>query len=64
MRGKVRNYTGNKKANKEIFLCDKCQIEQLFLLLLNINFVQEYLGLLLLLHVKDYLERQEAANSG
>ena len=26
MRGKVRNYTGNKKANKEIFLCDKCQL--------------------------------------
>ena len=26
MQGKVQNYTGNKKANKEIFLCDKCQL--------------------------------------
>ena len=40
------------------------QIAQLFLLLLNIDFRQEYFGLLLLLHVKDYLEHQEAKNSG
>ena len=26
MRGKVQNYTGNKKGNKENFLCDKYQL--------------------------------------